>query len=43
MRWLRRGHRKHDLELDLRSDLELEAAEQQKNGLTEEGQLREQR
>jgi len=34
MRWWRRGEREHDLERELRSDLELEAAERQEEGLS---------
>jgi predicted permease len=36
MRWTWRQKREHDLERELRSDLELEAAEQQENGLSAE-------
>jgi len=36
MRWLRRKHREHDLERELRSDLELEAEELQQAGLPPE-------
>jgi predicted permease len=36
MRWWRRKNREEDLERELRSDLELEAAEQQENGLFSE-------
>ncbi|MEO7145837.1 MAG: permease prefix domain 1-containing protein, partial [Bryobacteraceae bacterium] len=36
MRWRRRNKRERDLERELRSDLELEAAEQQENGLSAE-------
>ena len=36
MRWWRRKEREQDLERELRSDLELEAAEQQENGLSAE-------
>lgn len=36
MRWWRRKQREQDLERELRSDLELEAAEQQENGLSAE-------
>jgi predicted permease len=36
MRWFRRKDRDRDLERELRSDLELEAAEQQENGLSPE-------
>ena len=36
MRWWRRGERERDLERELRSDLELEAAEQRENGLSAE-------
>src|SRR6516164_10826312 len=36
MRWLRRKQREQDLERELRSDLELEAEEQQANGLSPE-------
>lgn len=36
MRWWRRKVREDDLERELRSDLELEAAEQQESGLSEE-------
>jgi hypothetical protein len=34
MRWWRRKEREQDLERELRADLELEAAEQQSNGLS---------
>jgi predicted permease len=34
MRWLRRKDHERDLEREIRADLELEAAEQQENGLT---------
>ena len=34
MRWWKRKEREHDLERELRADLELEAAEQQENGLS---------
>ncbi len=34
MRWWRRKEREQDLERELRADLELEAAEQQANGLS---------
>ena len=34
MRWRRRKQREQDLERELRSDLELEAAEQQESGLS---------
>ena len=34
--WLRRKHREEDLEREVRSDLELEAEEQQENGLSPE-------
>jgi hypothetical protein len=36
MRWRRRKDREEDLERELRSDLELEAAEQEENGLSPE-------
>ncbi len=36
MRWLRRKQREHDLERELRSNLELEAQEQQENDLSPE-------
>ncbi|MDQ2711217.1 MAG: ABC transporter permease [Acidobacteriota bacterium] len=36
MRWWRRKNREQDLERELRSDLELEAAEQEENGLSPE-------
>ena len=36
MRWRRRQEREQDLERELRSDLELEAAEQEQNGLSAE-------
>jgi hypothetical protein len=36
MRWLRRKQREQDLERELRSDLALEAQEQQANGLSPE-------
>ncbi len=34
MRWWKRKHHEQDLERELRSDLELEAAEQEENGLS---------
>src|SRR2546427_11530118 len=36
MRWWRRGEREHDLERELRSDIELEAEEQREDGLSPE-------
>ncbi len=36
MRWRRRGERDQDLERELRADLELEAEEQQEQGLSAE-------
>ncbi|HTX35748.1 MAG TPA: permease prefix domain 1-containing protein, partial [Bryobacteraceae bacterium] len=36
MRWLRRKQREHDLEREIRADLELEAAEQRAAGLSPE-------
>ena len=36
MRWLRRKRCEYDLERELRSDLELEAEEQQEKGLSPE-------
>jgi hypothetical protein len=36
MRWWRRKDREYDLEREIRSDLELEAEEQQENGLRPE-------
>ena len=36
MRWQGRKKREHDLERELQSDLELEAIEQQANGLSAE-------